>query len=294
MKRDRATELLEGLLRRVSEGAGWPLEVVESVRVFGSYARGALEPGDVDVAVDLNRQHTRWGPHVAKSIISQGRNPYSIVSQALCGQKRGVSILFEREHGHEDVPMMLLWTRGESVEVALERLRAIPADAAAGRAPRDAMLPCFEGLEEWLPLFVREELIDLIDSHILSVDQVELAEAEVEDPWISSEIGKRWGSQSPLRRAAHATLANLKARGVDLYTVHLHGRDIKDRITPYFVGFQLRYLKMALTCFKDHSGLEWLEVVHPTRRGPLLALRLRPSERFDLYDEHGHGRSLFN
>ncbi len=58
------------------------------------------------------------------------------------------------------------------------------------------MLPCFEGLEEWLPLFVREELIDLIDSRILSVDQVELAEAEVEDPWISSEIGKRWGSQA--------------------------------------------------------------------------------------------------
>ena len=156
------------------------------------------------------------------------------------------------------------------------------------------MLSCFERLEEWLPLFVREELIDLIDSRILSVDQVELAETEVEDPWISSKIGGRWGFQSPLRRAAHAALANLKVRGVDLCAVHLHGRDIEDPITPYFVGFQLRYAKMALTCFKDHSGLEWLEVVHPTRHGPLLALRLRPSERFDLYDEDGYGRSFFH
>jgi predicted nucleotidyltransferase len=75
MKRDRATELLEGLLRRVSKGAGWPLEVVESVRVFGSYARGALEPGDVDVAVDLNRQHTRWGHTWPNLLLARDATP---------------------------------------------------------------------------------------------------------------------------------------------------------------------------------------------------------------------------
>lgn len=293
MERDRATGLLKDLLGRASEGVGWPLELVESVLVFGSYVRGALEPGDVDVAVDINRQHTRWADHMVNSI-SHGRDPYSIVRQALRGRKRGISILFEREHGYDHVPMMLLWTRGESVEVALERLHAIPVDPDAGRAPRDAMLSCFNGLEEWLPLFVREALIDFIDSRILSVDQVELAEGEVKDPWISSEIGGRWGTQSPLRRAAHATLANLEARGVDLHAVHLHGRDIDDPVTPYFVGFQLRYMPSALRCFKDHGGLEWLEVVHPTRRDPLLALRLRPGERFDLYGDHDRRGNFFS
>ncbi len=292
MKRDRATELLEHLLGRVSHGVGWPLELVESVCVFGSYARGALEPGDVAVAVDINRQHTRWPHHMVNSI-SHGRDPYSVVRQALCGRKRGISILFEREHGHDHVPMTLLWTRGDSVDVALERVRAIPIDPGARRAPRDAMLSCFEGLEEWLPLFVREELIDFIDSRILNVDQVELAEAEVEDPWISSEISERWDVQSPLLRAAHATLASLEARGVDLRSVHLLGRDIEDSVTPYFVGFRLRYLRSALRCFKDYGGLEWLEVVHPTRRGPLLALRLQPGERFDLYGDHGRRGCFF-
>ncbi|MGH3939856.1 MAG: hypothetical protein ACRDTG_14750 [Pseudonocardiaceae bacterium] len=189
--------------------------------------------------------------------------------------------------------MTLLWTRGESVDVTLERVRAIPIDPGARRAPRDAMLSCFEGLEEWLPLFVREELIDFIDSRILNVDQVGFAEAEVEDPWISSEVSERWGVQSPLLRAAHATLASLEARGVDLHAVHLHGRDIEDSVTPYFVGFQLRYLPSALRCFKDYGGLEWLEVVHPTRRGPLLALRLQPGERFDLYGDHGRRGCFF-
>ena len=160
MKRDRATGLLEDLLEQASKGVGWPLELVESVLVFGSYARGALEPGDVDVAVDINRQHIRWSSHLVNSI-SHGRNPYSVVRQALCGRKRGISILFERDHGYDHVPMMLLWARGESVEVALERLHAIPVDSDARRAPRDPMLSCFEGLEEWLPLFVREELAGL-------------------------------------------------------------------------------------------------------------------------------------
>lgn len=107
------------------------------------------------------------------------------------------------------------------------------------------MLSCFEGLEKWLPLFVREEPIDMIDRRILGVDQVELAEAEVEDPLDQFQDRQALGAQSPLRRAAHAALANLKARGVDLYAVHFHGGDIENPVTPYFLGFQLSYVKSA-------------------------------------------------
>lgn len=230
MKRDRATELLEGVLVRVIAGESWPLELVDSVLVFGSYARGAPEPGDVDVAVDLNRQNTRWRNHFVHCL-SYGRDPYSVVRQTLYGRKRGVSVLFERE-GHDDILMVPIWRRGETIDVALERIREIPVDSSAGRAPRHAMLPCFEGMEEWLPRFVREELCDLIYAGIISVDQVKLVEDEVEDPWICSEIATRWGARSPLRRAAHAALAELESRGVDLHAVHLHGRDIDKRVTP--------------------------------------------------------------
>jgi hypothetical protein len=39
--RDRATSLLQEMLSRLDTG-GWPLELVDEVHVFGSYARGAL------------------------------------------------------------------------------------------------------------------------------------------------------------------------------------------------------------------------------------------------------------
>ncbi|MFE6633645.1 hypothetical protein ACFVFT_35535 [Streptomyces tendae] len=47
MKRARATSLLNDMLDRLEEG-GWPLDLVDEILVFGSYARGALEPADVD------------------------------------------------------------------------------------------------------------------------------------------------------------------------------------------------------------------------------------------------------
>ncbi|WP_406429150.1 nucleotidyltransferase domain-containing protein [Streptomyces sp. NBC_00147] len=36
------------MIDRLEQG-GWPLNLVEEIYVFGSYARGALEPGDVDL-----------------------------------------------------------------------------------------------------------------------------------------------------------------------------------------------------------------------------------------------------
>lgn len=277
MKRERATELLEELLRRAT-GEDWPVELVEEVYVFGSYSRGAVEPGDLDVAVDLTRSDDRWARHFVQSM-SYGRDPYSGLRQALRGRSRGVEILFDRDYGHDDVPMTLLWKRGEPLELALERVRAIPVEPAAGRAPRDAMLACFEGLDHWLPRMVREELKKLIDDNVIIVEQVALDDAEVSDSWIRDLIDRRWSVGSPLRRAAHAALAYAASHGVDPRAVHLHGRDVDEPITPYFVGFELRHLSSALFCFEEHGGVEWLEVVHPTRRGPLVALRITLRDR---------------
>jgi hypothetical protein len=178
--------------------------------------------------------------------------------------------------------MTLLWKRGEPLERALERVRGLPVEPTAGRAPRDAMLACFEGLDHWLPRMVREELKELIDDGIIVVEQVILDAVEVSDPWVRDVIDRRWSVGIPLRRAAHAALADLASRGVDLRAVHLHGRDIDKPMTPYFIGFELRYLSTALSCFRDHGGVEWLEVVHPTRRGPLIALWITLRDRSKL------------
>lgn len=276
MKRERATALLVELLQRAA-GEGWPVVLVEAVYVFGSYSRGAVEPGDLDVAVDLKRDD-RWTRHFVRSM-EYGRDPHSGLRQALRGRSRGVSILFERTYGHDDVPMTLLWQRGEPLEVAIERVHAIPVDPSAGRAPRDAMLSCFDGLDHWLPRFVREELKELIDEGVITVEQIALADAEIADPWIRDVVDRRWSSDSPLRRAALAALAHLESQGIDLHTVYLHGRDVDEPTTPYFIGFELRHISSLLDCFDEHGGVQWLEVVHPTRRRPLLALQIDLRDR---------------
>jgi hypothetical protein len=282
MQRAKATALLEGLLERVAGEAtdDWPLGLVSSVDVFGSYMRGALEPGDVDIAVELNREDPQWRSHFLNSF-SSGRDPYAVVRVALRGKKRGLSILCEPGDGHGDIEMIRLWSRGESLAVALERVRAIEVDSTAGRAPRDAMIPCLEGIEEWVPRYLREEIVDFVSRGYIEVEQVQLPGAEVDDPFVADEVDMRWGERSPLRRAAHSVLAHLEERDIDLYSVHLHGRDIENKQTPYYIGFRLRYLRGMVRCFEEYDGVEWIEIPHPSMRGAVIGLRFRRGPRFE-------------
>ena len=70
--------------------------------------------------------------------------PCRVLRQSLMGRKRGVQFYFSSQDA--DVPDITpLWHRGEDLEVAVARLYAIKSDPEAGRAPRDAMLPEFDG-----------------------------------------------------------------------------------------------------------------------------------------------------
>ncbi len=179
------------------------------MHVFGSYSRGALQPGDVDLMVDVDRTDPRWKQHFLRAF-RDGRDPYSTLRSALLGRRRGVSLQFERDL-HADIPVMTLWSRGEPVSIALERVREISVDPAAGRAVRDAMLPCFDGLGEVLPRSLRQEIVELVDVEIVDVEQIVLADASVDHPWVRDTVERRWTPASPLRRAADATLAHLEA-----------------------------------------------------------------------------------
>ncbi|WP_410589514.1 nucleotidyltransferase domain-containing protein [Amycolatopsis sp. lyj-23] len=252
------------------------MPLVQSIYVFGSYARGALEPADVDIAVDFSRDR-RWTSHFVHCM-SYGKNPYVVFNKALRGNSRSVSIIFEPQ-SYEDIPMTLLWQRGESIDTALERLHAIPADPAAGRAPRHGMLPCFDGLDEWIPRPVREEVAGLVEDEVVTVEQLTLVDKAVVDPTISELIESRWIETSPLRRAARAAVAHLEERGADLHSLFLHGEDTGAELTPFSIGFQLTHLRSMLRIFAEYGGQEWIEVVHPTRRSPLHALRIVLKDR---------------
>jgi hypothetical protein len=61
MKRSEATKRINGLLGRVVSGEGRYVSRVREVWVFGSFARGALEVGDIDVAVEFDQTKDEAG-----------------------------------------------------------------------------------------------------------------------------------------------------------------------------------------------------------------------------------------
>ncbi|MFI1994902.1 hypothetical protein [Actinoplanes sp. NPDC020271] len=288
MKRSRAVALVEEVLGRLVEGQKErPLNLVREVYVFGSFARGALEPGDVDLDVEFDKDWA-WSS-AAVDAMSAGRDPYLPLRRPLVGGKRSVQFMF---NGHEaaDFPMTLLWRRGDDLSTALERLYEIKENPAAGRAERHAMLPQFEGLDKWLNRFYREHFIAAIDSGAIAVERLSLPEAAVrhlQHPVVEEHLWNRWSETSPLRRSAGAVFAYYIDRGIDPELMNLHGEKVTLGKKPYYyAGFELRYLRSMQWAFAEDGGREWIEVVHPVKRGEIHALRFLPvsAERFSALD----------
>ncbi|WST65755.1 nucleotidyltransferase domain-containing protein (plasmid) [Streptomyces xanthophaeus] len=76
------------MLQRLDAPQEWPLHLVRQVWLFGSFARGATEPHDVDVAVRFDRDE-RMNQAVVQAILSGG-NPYAPLRRALAGSSRGL------------------------------------------------------------------------------------------------------------------------------------------------------------------------------------------------------------
>jgi hypothetical protein len=277
VKRERALLLAQHILRALSEGqAQWPLSLVTGLYVFGSFARGAAEPHDVDLNIEFEIDD-EWAAHFA-GCLAYGRDPYSPMKRALTGGKRGCQFQFNfRDRASFD--MTPLWNRGDTLQVALGRLNAIQPDPAAGRAPRDAMLPEFEGLDNWVPLPFREALVHAVSSGAITLERLVLSDGVVASTQAQEHLSDRWRPASPLYRAATAVVADWERRGIDPGEGHLHGRDIRDRDTPYFAGFGLRYFRAIPSCLTEFGGVEWIEVIHPTGTRPLDALLIRPRDQ---------------
>jgi len=178
-----------------------------------------------------------------------------------------------------DFDMTLLWRRADTLQTALERLNAIQADPAAGRAPRDAMLPQFEGLDRWIPLAYREAMSGAVSNHAITIERCVLQDGAISSTTALDHVSRKWKPTSPLYRAAHAVVADWERRGIDPGQGHLHGSDIRDRETPYFAGFGLRYFTSVPACLTEFGGVEWLEIIRPTRTGQIDALRILPRSR---------------
>ncbi len=85
-------------------------------------------------------------------------------------------------------------------------------------------------------------------------------------------------SIQPAVPGARALVADWERHGIDPCHGHLHGADIHDADAAYYAGFGWRYFTSIRACLTEYGGgVEWQEVVHPTRTRPLDALALSPA-----------------
>ena len=211
MKRERAIDLAEHLLRNLDDGQEtWPLSLVTAVYVFGSFARGALTPGDLDIDIEKTSDQ-QWSTHFVRSL-SAGRDPFIPLRKALATGRRGYQFAVQYwDMEGRDFEMTLLWKRGDTLDAAMKRLHAIQIDPAAGRAERDSMLPEFEGIGDWIPRPYREGLCIAVGSGAIRIERLVLPDSQVASPVAARHIQRRWKPTIPcsaLRRRWSATGSN--------------------------------------------------------------------------------------
>ncbi|WP_261994380.1 hypothetical protein [Streptomyces sp. ME109] len=138
--------------------------------------------------------------------------------RALAGTSRGLQFQFEnsaREQLEAEGTVMLpLWQRGHTLTQALAVLHGIAADPTAGRAERHDMIAAFDGLDRYIPRPVRARLIEWQQQGFISISRIELPDAPEDTDLLASPdmrwAFRRWGDDSPLRRAALAGLAHMQ------------------------------------------------------------------------------------
>lgn len=138
--RERATAHGVELLERICDGEG-AAKCVTAVYAFGSWSRGALEVGDVDLDIEYDRSRDPETARQMLDLLVAGRDWNSPLRKAL-KPRRVLQVLYE-EIAHITEPV-LIYQDGDDLEAALARVNAINADPAAARAERDPVHPVLE------------------------------------------------------------------------------------------------------------------------------------------------------
>jgi len=250
--------------------------------VFGSYARGALVVGDIDVAVEYEADEQRRLLEYTR--LSYGQNPRGDLNHAIFGGQR----IFQPHYGQKEAlerevgGLVLLWRRGDTVAQALTRLRKLKPDPAAQRAARDPVVPELEGLDRRIPRGIRNQLSEATKTGAIDVRRVQLEDARPRSRAARTSIEERWGPNNPMRRAALAAAAYLEERGFGATNADAPSwgalASRRGRVT---VGLTAAHLFVALDYFAQGSGELWLQVVNPSRRPPLEALIITEPRRVD-------------
>lgn len=275
ISRENATAALSALLETISAG-GPHAHCVTALYVFGSYARGALTVGDVDVDIEYD---ARLDPAVERDLMDRlvaGRDWNTPFRKAL-KPARALQVMFNRVE--MIVQPVLVYERGDTLEAALARVEAIAPDPEAGRARRDPVYPAIEAVAEDLARPTRILLTELLAAGLLAVEVIDLDDAEedeLRDRRFVARVRLRWRSAaSPLARAARAAGVHLQASGVDLASVALMPRNVLDeQQSRWAVDCRETHLRDFVVYLGYKRIANGLFVLHPERKRPLRALRL--------------------
>lgn len=298
MKRTEATTRIEGLLERVVQADGRYLERVREVWIFGSYARGALEVGDIDLAVEFDQtkdEAARW----FVTLLAGGFDHLGALRRNLRGNQRALEIHFNEldDLRKEDFEPLLLWRRGDSLAVARDRLSALAADPDAHRAARDTVHPLLADVEKLIPRPARQEFSLLVWAGWLDAKLVELPRGQAANRVTVRRFAEQWAETNPRFYVAHAIAMYLERDGIAPLsaggTVYSDEREILDEERDHWsprvaVHFGAKLLRWAMFDFGQGTP-RVLVVLNPTaRKGTLRALDMRAVVDHDEFFEFQH------
>jgi hypothetical protein len=213
VKRSEATKRVEGLLARVVGGNGSQLPRVRVVWIFGSYARGALDVGDVDLAVEFDQTKEEAGIWFA-TLMAGGFDHLGALRRELRGNQRALEIHFNEleDLRKEGFGPQLLWRRGDSLEQAHARLTALTPDASAQRAPRDTVHPLPPEVERLIPRPARQEFSLFVWAGWLDAKLVELPRDQAANTVTRRRFAQQWSASNP-----SLTMRSLSLRATSAY-----------------------------------------------------------------------------
>jgi predicted nucleotidyltransferase len=302
VKRSEATKRIDGLLCRVAAGEGRYVARVREVWVFGSYARGALEVGDVDLAVEFDQTKDEAGRWFA-TLMAGGFDHLGALRHELRGKQRALEIHFNEVEDlrKEGFDRWLLWRRGDSLDEARARLAALAPDASAQRAARDTVHPLLAEVEKLIPRPARQEFSLFMWTGWLDAKLVGLPLERAANAVTRRHFAEQWSESNPRFRAAHAVASYLEQEGIAPLsaggTLYSDEREILDAERDYWqprvaVHFGAKLLQWAM--FDFGQGIpRVLVVLNPTaRKQTLRALDMRATvDREEFFGfQHGDGR----
>jgi hypothetical protein len=308
--RGRATRKLRDVLARAASGTGETASI-RTISVMGSYARGALRVGDIDLTIEVDDPRDERNARLDDFYrLIRGRNPDRPVLRELrCSGSSIVSAVLVRRFGEQPEPVPpeqwrddlgpdyelaappslghivtnqpmagpshLLYVRGDSVATALERLAAIKEDPDASRFERTTGVPMLDALIDQVGVSVQYKLADLVKSGGLNLEAVVL-ESGVDPPdcvvRFEAERGQLPGGKAR-RSAVVAAIDHLLKSGVEDHRISMRGISLIDN--DFEDDVLLDWGTMTLFAISDRLRFgcsQVLVVLQSHRNGPWVGL----------------------